>query len=75
MEYRKTHLEQMENLDKYKELGMDAYLKAKRRALANPTPQVEAEVQKEEEVKAEPKKKALKKSEDDSTDNWDFSNN
>lgn len=56
----------MENLNKYKELGMDAYLKAKRRALANPNQELNVEVQKEEEVKPEPIKKASKKSDDDS---------
>lgn len=65
----------MENLNKYKELGMDAYLKAKRRALANPIQEVKAEVQKEEEVKPEPKKKVNKKSDDDSRVNDTISDN
>jgi hypothetical protein len=64
----------MEEINKYKELGMDAYLKAKRRALANPIQEVETEVQKEEEVKPEPKKKAKNK-EDDSRNNNTMDNN
>jgi hypothetical protein len=55
----------MEDLNKYKELGMDAYLKAKRRAVNNPIVEVEIAPQIEEEVVVEEFKKQKKKKEDD----------
>jgi hypothetical protein len=55
----------MEDLNKYKELGMDAYLKAKRRVINNSIIEVEVAPQVEEEIVVQEPKKTKNKKEND----------